>query len=240
MKITVVMAIHRRKEITIETIKRLKQQSKYINGIVLVGDSNVEKDIAVETQCIYLQTKNQPLGRKWQLGVTKARTIKNHGIMICGSDGWISSNWLQKLTPYLREYDLIGKNRAYIYNIDTQELLYRGYRKDRAQYPIGSGRIISRRILDKMNWSIFPVNKKSGMDTFSTKKIIRNNGKIFIYPKEDIFIFGLKGNYETINPFQKTKQSNNMEAFDIPSKILPFIQTKMPNIYESLKQLGKV
>jgi hypothetical protein len=235
--VTVVMAIHQREAITIETINRLKKQ-KNINKIITVGDSATERIIAKKTKSIYVETTNLPLGAKWQTGVNLARSYKNDGIMICGSDGWLTANWIETTASYLDNFDLIGKNNAYIFNIDTNELLKIKYTESRTKYPMGSGRIISRRILDKMNWKLFPVKRNSSLDTQSTKKIIANEGKIFIYNGDEINIFGLKGNYDTVTEFKKIKESKNLDKTNIPNP-LNYINKKYPDIMMSFTTVKK-
>lgn len=202
LKIVCVMAAHEREKITIKSIKRLQRQKYKLSDIVLVGDSELEKNIAKKTDCLYVNHNNMPLSDKWQSGVNYTRTLKPDAIMICGSDSWHTNNWTKRIVPLINKgADLVGTtffHTCKAYPDQKLEIVQRRYVGKRSLEPIGSGRVISAKILDKFNWKLFPKNLLKGLDKPSYDKIIEYGGKVeIIY--HDIKILGIKSNWETLN-----------------------------------------
>jgi len=204
------MAAHGRKDITTKTIRRLQRQKYELTDIVLVGDSIIERDIAKKTDCKYVSHSNMPLSDKWQAGVDFARELNPDSIVICGSDSWYTNNWIKRCAKHITEgYDLVGTiffNTCKAYPNEKLRIIQRRYVGKRALEPVGSGRAISARILDKFNWKLFPVGLKSGLDKPSYDKIVEYGGKIKIV-NHDIKGLGIKSTWDTLNPWKDNFRS---------------------------------
>jgi hypothetical protein len=215
-KIVCVMAAHGREEITIKTIQRLKKQKYPLYDIVLVGDSDLEEGVADMLDCTYVEHPNMPLSDKWQAGVKKARELEPDAIMICGSDSWHTRNWTKCAVKQLEKgFDLMGTTFFYTcraYPGRLLKIVQRRYVGKRALEPVGSGRVISSRILNKINWKLFPEGKRSGLDKPSYDMIVNNKGRVaLIY--QDIKVIGIKSTWDTLNPWKDTFKSSQTVRF---------------------------
>jgi len=210
IKIVCVMAAHRREKITTKTIQRLHRQQHKLDDIVLIGDSKIEKNVAKKTGCKYVTYHNTPLSDKWQAGVDYARKLKPDAIMICGSDSWHTNNWTKRCATLISKgFDLVGTTFFYTcksYPNKELRIVARRYVGKRAVEPVGSGRIISSRILDEFDWQLFPKGLRSGLDKPSYDKILDYGGKVeIIY--HDIKVMGIKSNWDTLNPWKDNFRS---------------------------------
>jgi hypothetical protein len=64
---------------------------------------------------------------------------------------------------------------------------WEGYSGARQDEPIGIGRLVSKRILDKMNWTPFDPDKNNSMDFMMYKKCLELGGKVKMV-KDDTLI----------------------------------------------------
>jgi len=172
-KVVCVMAIHQRREVTLETLRLLKLQT-IAPHIVAVGDSEYERDIVRQVEGVtWVQHANQPLSDKYQAGVTRARQFDPDAIMIGGSDTWLSPAWIEAYLPYLNEYGMVGQSRVSVVLIERGslqmlELSYTERRKD----PMGVGRLISRAALDAIDWRLFPSGLRHNLDKQSWHRVV--------------------------------------------------------------------
>jgi hypothetical protein len=110
----------------------------------------------------YVEHANEPLSYKWNAGVQAARDHDPDGIVIVGSDGLLSTSTFGAHARKLQEgQDFFGFRDLYFFDPIRRRLGYwGGYehspQKDRAGEPIGSGRCFSRRLLDRMDWNLWP------------------------------------------------------------------------------------
>ena len=205
MKIACVIPIHRRPKITIATINRLKMQTLPLYEIIVVGDSDIERAVAKETGVIYFERKNQPLGAKWQLGINYCKEINVDAILICGSDKWITNNWCEEMSKYIeKDFDDVGLKNRHVSFFNKNEkpvIIKRTYRKG-IKLPTGGGRLVSKRILEKINWKLYP-SKKRRLDFLVTRKISKNGGKTKKINDNSIKALEIKSNeWETLNKFR--------------------------------------
>jgi hypothetical protein len=107
-----------------------------------------------------------------------------------GSSDWISDTWCERMMKEMnnKNCDMLGKRRCAF--LDTDESgakrihIWNGYAKevvfgiDRVQEPIGIGRLISRRILDKMDWNLYNPTQNNSMDRFSYDQVLKFTGNV--------------------------------------------------------------
>lgn len=143
---------------------------------------------------------NAPLGQKWNYTVGLA---KGHDfVLILGQDNLVNLEAINQLLA--RRVDLAGFYSAYIINHSTKETIYRTYGKFNGQVLniSGSGRLLSAKALEAINWTIFEPQKNSGLDIGLDQQIINSpltwDG---IYSKRNgPWHIGLKTN-ENLNPW---------------------------------------
>jgi len=235
MKIICVMCIHQRKQVTEFVLGYLQKQTIPIE-ILLIGDSETEFNIARDTGCLYLHHENKPLGKKWQYGISYAwRVLKADVILILGSDDLISHDWCDVGVRYMEfyDYDLVGTNVRYVLRIkkdEPLEIIQKKYPTDRL---LGAGRLISRRILDKLDGILFnPVSVK--LDSTSSERIQKIGGKIGSLDELDSNILLLKGDWNCMNPWNLTKDIYRIGSIDNPDSWLSY------NFPDAIPGLGRL
>jgi hypothetical protein len=160
-----------------QTIKRLKIQS------IVIGHQPEVEQICEETGSIFVYHSNDYLGAKWNAGFKVAKSIGDDSVLFLGSSDWLCDNWIDVCSQYLEDFDMIGKPDCHLLDINTKTGMrlvhWPGYLKGpRSQEPIGIGRVISARILDKFKWTPFDSHMNNSMDWQMYQRVLRNRGKI--------------------------------------------------------------
>jgi hypothetical protein len=135
--------------------------------------------------------------------------------MICGSDDWLSLNWIEELSPYLKEFDIVGNGILYTLKCISKESIeitqlsaYKGTK--RYGEPLGPGRMISKRILDKIDWQLYRRPLKMGMDGYSFAFMKSFGAKTFLYEIDEAKLLDFKGYWSRITDFERTQQKDNI------------------------------
>ena len=174
MKIIAIVPVMGRLDIIRKTIPRLIRQ---VDKVIVAGHTN-EEALICDGADFYTCPNDMKTGTKWQFCAEKAREYSPDAILIMGSGGMITDDWCERIYPELEEFDMTGSGGIYFldYQPNSKRMFYwPGYRGGRSREPIGMGRLISSRFLDKINWQIFDRNINKGLD-FSTMRIINING----------------------------------------------------------------
>lgn len=171
MKVIAVIPVHGRGQLLKYTIKRLLEKNGCIE-VICVGQGPYDKQVCVNAGAVWVEHANKPLGKKWNAGFLKAREYGPHACLFVGSSDWISDNWIDEMAPHLSGHGMVGTPGCYFgdFRPEGNRLVYwPGYAtglpnaqrsKERADEPIGIGRMISAECLDKMGWE--PID--SGLD----------------------------------------------------------------------------
>lgn len=205
-RIIAVIPVHGRERLALETVRFLRRQDYPPQEIVIVGESRGEEELAEATGAIFVSHPNNPLGAKFQAGVNKARELKADALMMLGSDDWITSNWCSRMMQEIdKGFDLVGGKQLFILSLgfDARELVcLSGYQEpERRDEPLGAGRMFSRRILDKMEWKVFPEMSDGGLDGASYSLAVAHGAGICVVEDEDAVIMDIK------SPLWKNKWS---------------------------------
>jgi len=217
-------------KINIDLLKRQTKKCK----ILLIVSCPKDKKFAIDNGVEWVYTENQPLGRKWQVGLDACKKYNPNAILINGSDDLLSLNWVEKCYHYIvnQHYDIVGKSNWYILDLVDKKPYRFKYRNSRIL--LGAGRMISRSILDELNWSLFPLHKSKGLDTYCNTILNQHNATRLVLNTNDIFVVSLKGKYDTLNSMSKILEVNkkiqsiviNNKHVELLRKIIYFINTK--------------
>lgn len=168
MKTTVVIIpVKGREPLLYWTVRRLINDGLFV---VCTGHTISEKLVVELAGGDFIIVRdNIPLGQKWQLALDKAREYDPLAILYMGSSDWVSSNWCSVLQKDLDNgYAMSGTKGIYFLDIQAKNekkmIWWGGYKEDRGNEPIGTGRLFSREILDIMDWRLFDVTKDSSID----------------------------------------------------------------------------
>ena len=204
MKIVSLTVTHNRNEITKDTLLQLTKLR--LEGAVLVGTTASDSRAAERIGAVYAQYHNHPLGAKWQVGLYKVREFNPDAVLICGSDDWLTSNWCSVCAPYVKKgYDLVGKTICYMCRArpDKPLKLVR-FAYTHPEPPIGAGRLISRNILDKLNWQLFPIDAERGLDSWCWYNMREVNGSYtLVNHREDAWLLCIKSTWETLSSWNR-------------------------------------
>lgn len=215
-----------------KTVERLYKVNR-ITKVVLMGHEPGVKNIADKTNSVFVHHKNNPLGRKWNAGFEAARKLRPDAVLFVGSSDWISANWMPEALKHIKDYDLIGRLDCYLYDINTigknRLVHWPGYGHGvRAEEPIGIGRVISARVLDKINWKPFDDSRDNSMDWFMYDAVLKHSGKIKLMDN-DTFSMAISTNHWPNKHSFEAHWRNKLPSRKIESsKMNEFIENNFP------------
>lgn len=187
-------------------IKTLRKQTKK-TGIILIGSSEEDTKWAssiANDDVYYLECVNKPLGLKWNVGVKYSKLFNPNAIVILGSDDLLSTNYIEYMYKHITNgIDLVGKSDWNIVALNEfYEASYKGFGL------LGAGKIISKRILDELDWSIFDIIRHYSLDSLGTQ-IISKKGKHMSDNNKNVSILSVKGNFPQKNTLKSILNSQN-------------------------------
>ena len=176
-EIVAIIPVFGREKLFKYTIRRLYQKNK-INHVIVLGESESERITAIKEGAIFIKHKNKPLGAKWNTGFQYSKRFNPDAVLFVGSSDWISKDWIDSAYPYvLNGYGYVGKKDYYMLDTNGKNIRtcrWLGYLCNRKNETIGIGRLISKKLLEKINYTPFEKNKNSSMDYCMYKKCINN------------------------------------------------------------------
>lgn len=230
-------------KINIDLLKKQTMPCK----ILLIVSSQKDKQFAIQNKVDWIYTDNKPLGRKWQIGLDECKKYNPNAVLINGSDDLLSTNWVKTCYHYIhnKQFDIVGKSHWYLLDLIEKtpyKLMYKN-----TNILLGAGRMISRNILDQVNWNLFPLNQNRGLDSYCNKIFNKNYAKRLVISSPKIFVISLKGKYDTLNTVQAILNANDkLQQISLKTKEKKYlnsltykINTKK-NIYTDILSLIKV
>jgi len=163
MKVVVLTAIWKRHElfnIFKQGFERIKKDSEH--ELILVTIGSERKTFSKN----HVEIRNNPLSYKWQAGLEYSKTLNPDYVLMLGSDDFVCSNLIKTYTKEMEKgTDLIGLLDCYFLDARTNVFNHWvGYRNHRRGESIGMARMLSKRLLNKLDWKVWhkPINK--GLD----------------------------------------------------------------------------
>lgn len=191
-KIIAVIPVHGREILLKYTIRRLYNKNN-LYKVICVGSTELEKEVVLKENAIWVNHDNKPLGKKWNTGFRIAQIYNPDAILFVGSSDWISSDWIPNAYKHLEDnVGIVGKNRFDMIdsgnNIKTCYWLGYPENTERFKETIGIGRLISRKFLDSINFEPFDNNLNNSMDYSMYTKCMNNKFTIKIIDTFGFFI----------------------------------------------------
>lgn len=170
INLLIYLAVWRRPEITelcFMGIERMKKHSAYnIKTLAVISEPEMIQ-LCNKYDIEWTMQDNYPLGRKKNTGLQKARGIQFDYLMEIGSDDLITNELLTQYLDYYGKYEFFGiTDAAYI---ESESGACKRLISEKSTY--GAGRIISRRLLDQMNWTLWSDSLNRGLDNNSLLNI---------------------------------------------------------------------
>jgi hypothetical protein len=181
--------------------------------LLAVGSEGaVSRELCEENGFAYLEHPNSPLSHKWNAGVRAAEPFNPDGLVIVGSDDFISDNLLESWVEKLRGgYHFFGIRDLYVLDLPSSRLGYwGGYEYSalmpyRAGEPIGLGRCFSRYLLEATDWNLWPPEPRleKGLDELSLKFVGKHSFEAASWCLDDLEAYAVD-----------IKSGTNITAFD--------------------------
>jgi glycosyltransferase involved in cell wall biosynthesis len=130
------------------SIKRLREQLEIFIPVVVVGDAE-HKDLVESYHCHHITQDNHPASRKWNTGVDYLMGQGVDYVVVSGSDDIFSTALMRNMIAKMEfGVDLVCLTEVWFYGGDGK---FRGnLRKFVTTQPLGVGRCINRRIIEKV------------------------------------------------------------------------------------------
>lgn len=231
MKIVACIPVQGRRELLKHTIERLHE-----GGVDKVICSGIEdKKTAKQAGAYWARSENYPLGRKWNAAIKYAAKHKPDGLLIVGSSDFVSHNWLDRMTPYLKDYDMVGLAGCYFGQVypDRVDFIYwGGYSKESGRYgePIGIGRLFSWRIVEQLNYKLFDPDFDNSLDRSSMERCIYAGGRVKC-AEEDVKSLSV-GTYKWANKHNFEREAEYITSRELGEKERQLVSGEFPEIFK--------
>lgn len=179
VKIGVLTCIWKRHELALEMLRHTAYAAGDDVELVVVGsEGEASEQVAMAAPpWYYLETPNDPRGSKWNAGLVTLGALGVDVVVILGSDDFASEGYFDLVrkmasTPGIEYGGLLD---CYVWRgADGAACHWPGYGADsgRQGETIGSGRWFSRRILDALDWTLWPEDgRKTGLDRAAMERV---------------------------------------------------------------------
>ena len=170
-KIVVVTPFHNRPDISAIFWENMNDLG--LDVVAIVSDEP-NKVLANKHAFKVLEYDNNPLGKKWQLGVDYLKEIDFDWLLIVGSDDLVSQHLINKYkdiaqrkgTKYIGLIDAVAMD-----NTSKKFRIFNGYTNHRKGESIGAGRLVHKDLLEMIDYDVFP-NQHKYMDRHLTSKLL--------------------------------------------------------------------
>lgn len=169
------------------TIERLFNKNK-VWKVICVGDDPEDKQVCELNGAQWVNCENYPLSRKWNRGFFAASMYDPDYYLFVGSSDFISDNWIPAMIEHANGHDMVGKRDMYLYDHGPNKRIchWPGYTGVRAAETIGIGRLLSARVMEKMNYAPFAPWIHNSMDSSMQGRVETVGGKIKVVEDDNI------------------------------------------------------
>lgn len=190
MRIITLTCLHGRRK----TVEIFTQKTK--TSVYCVATTDEDYQYAKENFTEAWQYKNEPISEKWQYGLKQLKDVDFDAVIMMGSDNVMSQKTLLRIQEFLRMgYDFIGFKDIYFWDrINNKNYYWAGYTNHRKGESCGAGRVYSKKLLSKLNFSLWHGAKNSGLDGISWRRVKRLKPKstILSCKQDDLFLVDIK------------------------------------------------
>jgi glycosyltransferase involved in cell wall biosynthesis len=235
MKVVACIPVYGRRRVLSRTITRLYKKNK-IFKVICVGDDIRDKTIAEQFGAEWVEAPNSPLGHKWNEAFKAAEKHNPDACLYIGSDDWLQDDWFDVTTPYLEEYDMVGTPDFTMCDIgehDRRVAYCGGYPETSERYMelVGGGRMLSRRLLEGMNWMPFEESWDMSMDYAMTQHAKRLGAKVLCLPHHTLVVLALSGNkWVTKHNYDQLVDVYKCSEYDSDTATM-FLEDKFPEVF---------
>ena len=195
IRLKIFLAVWKRPEITelcFMGIQRLKKHPNYeISAFAVISEPEMAP-LCNKYGIDWVSTSNHPVGRKKNYGLKQLANQEFDYLLEIGSDDLITNDLLTAYLPFFDQYEFFGISDA-IY-IESENGECRRHISHKTTY--GAGRIISKRLLEEMNYNIWADELNRGLDNSSVANIYSKTKVRFhkIEPMDEPGVIDVKSN----------------------------------------------
>lgn len=233
LKIVVPIPVSGRLPLLKHTIERLYNRNK-VHKVICVGETLKERRVCEQAGAEFIVHSNRYLGAKWNAGFMAAKKYNPDACMFVGSSDWLSDNWIPFLGKYLGEFDLIGLPGCYFVDISKAHGLrachWPGYIGEREGESIGIGRIISAKMLEKLDWKPFEDHLKHSLDYSMINRVTKKGGNIRLLKYD-----GVKSLSVSTDQWRNKHQFEDHYSNKLPSKRLINVDSWVEENFPEIK-----
>lgn len=230
MKIAIVSAVWQRHNIFEMFAVGCKQLIENCNAEIVVivsgSEGNRSKNLVEKHGFIYCEMPNSNLASKVNAPVKIARNLKADYIFAMGSDDVIS---VEAFNIYIRQMekgiDFIGVTDFYFYDTVSKKSIYWGgyLEKWRFGHTCGACRAISKKLLEKWNWTVWESKHNTVLDNSIQDKltITKHSSCLFSLKHQGVFAVDIKSQ-TNMTKFEKWNNSKFINSEILTNKF-PFL-----------------
>lgn len=201
MNPVVLIATHKRLQITSQNLDSLLAQTVKPEIILVVSErEELSYYRAKYPEVHVIIARNEPLGDKWQTGVVFASTLKPNPLIITGSDDILGNTFVENACRLVEEGNhFVGLQRCWFHNQDKAYLC-----DYMALQPLGSGRVYSAVMLEKLEYKLFDISRGRHLDDAPWNRARGSTLKVSLIhdvEKEGLEIHAIKGDWPVMNRF---------------------------------------
>jgi hypothetical protein len=191
-KLGLCMCVHNRYKLTKLCLQYLNSLS-FEKIIICYSDDNAYNNLSEfhnNEKNFFIKSDNYPVSLKWNNCIKASKQFKLDGIMLLGDDDIIDEKYVNYCKLYLEnKYDYIT-NLKWYYLIIEDKIIAKSRYINRTNYDgLGSGRVISKRILEIYNYNIYNFNLNKSLDSNSFDVFKKSIQKI--HYSDEYFVYCL-------------------------------------------------
>ncbi len=184
INLLVYLAVWRRPEITelcLLGIERMRMHPAYnIQAFAVISEPEMIP-LMEKYNIGWAMHENLPVSKKKNYGLKALSAYQFDYMMEIGSDDLVTDYLLTQYVDYFGKYEYFGISDCLYISVETDE----SRRLINHQSTYGAARVISRSLLEKMNWSLWPDNLNRGMDNASNRNIAKHGVNFYRVPARE-------------------------------------------------------
>lgn len=236
-RVIAAIAVNGRLPLLKHTIERLYKKNGCFK-VICSGDNPEDKALCQSLGAVWVNVRNKPLGNKWNQAFYKAKEFNPDAVVYVGSSDWLCDDWFSIMRPYVEEYQFVGVPGCSLADFGKTIRAchwtgYKGYRKDREDETIGSGRMLSRRMLNAIDWLPFDPAFDNSLD-----RSMKDKGLLTKFHDYMVYDNRLKSLSISTNQWPNKHQFEMHWHGLIPSERIepePFLSMYFPEFYKIFK-----
>lgn len=190
-----------------------------IEMLVIGSDGEISKNMTEGYGHLYMEFENKPVSNKWNGGMAKMREYEPDYVMTLDSDDFLSDSLFEEYIRLIStgNFNMVGVADSYFVSFHLKRahfdkcFYWQGY--GRGDVIMGCSKVVSRDILDAVDWVPWPEGRGGGLNNHFHRKV--SGAMTFPYKKAVInikkdnhFHIDIKtnGNISSISPLWKEKK----------------------------------